>query len=258
MSGEPLAVVDDYEGKTVKDMKKTLAALIGISRFRQKLLSEDGLENPDDEVLASTPLKLQLVMLEFLPSDPLEDQRMMAASGDNDSRMLEELLQCPRNPNMMNLDGNTPLHRAAEHGCLEAIGLLLEAGAMKDALTTEPEAAEGWTPLLFAAENGHFDCIRVLVDARVDINKAAKDDGSSALYLAAREGPCGSHLHCYLRPVRTETRPPQTMEKHLCGLQPARTVSKLLDCCLKLVPTETRPRQTMGQRLCRLHLWRAM
>ena len=44
-------------------------------------------------------------------------------------------------------------------------------------------------PFAFAAENGHFDCIRGLVDARVDINKAAKDDGSSALYLAAREGP---------------------------------------------------------------------
>ena len=52
---------------------------------------------------------------------------MMAESGDNHSRMLEELLRSPRNPNMMDLDGNTPLHRAAEHGFLEAIGLLLEA-----------------------------------------------------------------------------------------------------------------------------------
>ena len=59
-------------GRTVKEMKRTLATLMGISRFQQKLLSEDGLENPDDEVLASTPMKLQLVVLDFLSSDPLK------------------------------------------------------------------------------------------------------------------------------------------------------------------------------------------
>ena len=37
VSGEALAVVDDYEGKTAKEVKRSVAAQVGVSRFRQRI-----------------------------------------------------------------------------------------------------------------------------------------------------------------------------------------------------------------------------
>ena len=61
-SGETLTVLEDeLQGKTVKAVKKALAAKVGISRFKQRLFVEDGSrEIQDDEVLALPPLKIQL------------------------------------------------------------------------------------------------------------------------------------------------------------------------------------------------------
>ena len=80
VSGEALAVVDDYEGKTAKEVKRSLAAQVGVSRFRQRLWTEDwSHEIQDDEVFTSDLVKVQLVVLDFLPPEAEEDRRMIAA-----------------------------------------------------------------------------------------------------------------------------------------------------------------------------------
>ena len=76
-SGEVLTTLDqnDFDGKTAREVKRTLAAHVGVSRFRQRLFAEDGYrEIQDDEVFGSSPMKVQLVMLEFLPPDAEEDK----------------------------------------------------------------------------------------------------------------------------------------------------------------------------------------
>ena len=129
-SGERAAVLDaaEFEGKSAKAVKQALAAKIGATRFRQRLfLDGEAAEISDDEVFASAPVKLQLVVLEFCPPDVAEDMQMMSAARRNDADALETLLKCPRSPNTS--WGMIPLVEAAEHGHVEPMRLLL-AGAI--------------------------------------------------------------------------------------------------------------------------------
>eukprot|EP00435_Cladocopium_sp_Y103_P041298 s837_g11.t1 len=101
-SGEKVAVLDaaEFEGKTAKAVKQTLAPKIGFTTFRQRLFLEgDASEIPDDEIFSSVPPKLQLVVLEFCPPDAEEDEQMISSARDNDTLSLEKLLKCPRSPN---------------------------------------------------------------------------------------------------------------------------------------------------------------
>ena len=81
-SGETLTVLDDeLQGKKAKAVKKALAAKVGISRFKHRLFSENGLhEIQDDEVLDPVPVKIQLVVLEFWPPDHVETEKMISAT----------------------------------------------------------------------------------------------------------------------------------------------------------------------------------
>ena len=64
---------------------------------------EGGSEIPDDEVFHSA-VQVQLILLEFRKPELEEDERMIAASMVDDFEALEELLQCPRNPNVRDAD----------------------------------------------------------------------------------------------------------------------------------------------------------
>ena len=186
VSGEALAVVDGYECKTAKEVKHSLAAQVGVSRFRQRFWSEDwSHEILEDEVLSSDSVKVQLVVLDFLPPEAEEDRRMIAASRDNDLPALEALLRRPRTPCVIDDNGRTPLHHAAENGLVEPMRLLLAAGAARDAQDTAPEC---WTPLLLAAMGGHVELVGLLIEAGVDYDKATADDGTTPLYIAAQNG----------------------------------------------------------------------
>ena len=101
-------------------------------RFRQRFLSEDGFQEiSDDEVFTAQRVKVQLLLLELCLPESREYEQMISACRDNDSMVLEELLQRPRNPNFT-ADGITLLHHAAANGHMEPTRLLLEAGAFKD------------------------------------------------------------------------------------------------------------------------------
>ena len=186
LSGEVVLLLDDYEGKTAKEMKRFVASQIGVSRFRLRFLLEDTSKQlQDDEVFGSESVKIRLVVLEWWPTDIGEDTRMLAASTENDSVTLEELLACPRDPNVLHTDGGTPLHHAARAGHTEPMRLLLEAGAEKDARDTE---VQGYTPLLVAALNCQADSVALLIQAGADTDLATLDYGGTALHFAALSG----------------------------------------------------------------------
>ena len=93
----------------------------------------------------------------------------MDAACANNTAGLEELLKRPLNPNVKLEQGNpgmaamTALHRAAEHGHIETMLLLLEARAEihADALGI---IGGGKAPLHLAARNGHLEAVHVLIE----------------------------------------------------------------------------------------------
>ena len=134
LSGETLLVLeaDDFEGKSAKTLKHCLAAHVAVSRFRQRLFSEDGSRIQDDDVFALAPAKIQLLLVEALLPDAEQREKIISAARDNDCNVLEQLLQSPQDPNAADENGNTPLHAAARNGHLNPVKLLLEAGAETD------------------------------------------------------------------------------------------------------------------------------
>ncbi|KID91648.1 ankyrin repeat protein [Metarhizium guizhouense ARSEF 977] len=73
----------------------------------------------------------------------------------------------------------TPLHLAAENGHADMARLLLDNGAQVNAAS-----ARGYTPLMLAAHNGHADTVSILIRSGADIS-AHTADGCRALSMAA-------------------------------------------------------------------------
>ena len=101
--------------------------------------------------------------------------------------------------------GETPLFLAARRGRHGAVFALLKVGRShgarrydgraprmiplrREALATANTSNnEGATPLFVAAQEGHTDTVRLLIDAGVNFY-AAKNDGTSPLFIAAQKG----------------------------------------------------------------------
>lgn len=87
-----------------------------------------------------------------------------------------------------NSEGLFPLHLAARTGNKEILQMLM--GHDKTGINTQ-ERFSLWTPLFFAASEGHDDCVETLLQAGALLNNL-DDSGHSAMYWAAWAG----HLGC--------------------------------------------------------------
>ena len=188
LSGEIVAEFDDDEldemvgsNKLVKDLKKVLADRIGVSRFRQRLFTGE-IELQDNMPLPSVP-SVQLVTVNFAEPDQGMEEELLRRCQENNLGELEMLLQRQQNPDRKPNAGRiAPIHAAADAGHLEVVKLLLEARA-----DTNSKNANGATALLLAAWKGRSEVARLLLQAGADIN-AAHSNGGTALHWAAVKG----------------------------------------------------------------------
>ena len=86
------------------------------------------------------------------------------------------------NANVKDADRKTPLHLAAHHRMSECIKLLINSGAIVDALTRFRS-----TPLHYASFVGSINCAKVLLEYGADID-AKESWGQSPLMIAVKQG----------------------------------------------------------------------
>lgn len=190
VSGEALASLDVEASEAehqVRRLKARLAKQLGVSRFRQRWLGEDHSELPDDAMLdfsaQNVPvLNVQLVILEFVEAAEQSDQ-LVSACDKNCWEEVEALLCTPLSPTSFRDQlGRPALHAAARNGHWQCIRLLLEADAEKD------EAILGLTALHLAAQRGHVGVVRLLLEAACDLHLVTLKQHETALHLAADHG----------------------------------------------------------------------
>jgi len=81
--------------------------------------------------------------------------------------------------------GFTALDCAAANGHTEIVGILAALGGSQGSNT--PDYYSGMTPLLWAAQGGHWECIEKLCQNFSDLDVCDKN-GQTALHIACREG----------------------------------------------------------------------
>ena len=184
----------------MRELKKQLKQVCGVTRFRQRLLHEQ--KTLDDEFnldALDPPFDLQLVVLPFsdVSDDNAIELREAASNGSLDR--VEEILQRPQHPDsfmadrdfMINLGQfqdrrvrklakQSPLLWAFYRKNTEIACRLLEAEADVHKVCKEPV-----TLLYWACYNGEVDTSELLLKAGVTLSDA--DDGT-LLTLASHEG----------------------------------------------------------------------
>ena len=182
-AGKFEAVVEEY-GSTVACLKRYLAQKHfpkRFSRFQLRILREGSSSEMEDEESISTPLDLQLILMNHLPPDEERDGSFVESCRAGRVDEVVENLKAQHNPDVVS-GGRAALTRAAANGREEVARLLLEAGA-----DTEWKESFQRTALHVAAQTGYSEVVRILLEFGADM-EAGDCDGSTPLHLAAAFG----------------------------------------------------------------------
>ena len=123
------------------------------------------------------------VLLVRLPFDDEKGPLLFNPAFRGDAAAVQWILGDAAHPDHARVaDGCTPLVAAASNGHLEVVRFLCEAGADK-----EKPKQDGATPLFIAAYQGHLEVVRFLCKAGADKDKQTQD-GMTPLIIAAHNG----------------------------------------------------------------------
>ena len=190
-SGNQVAALDDKQlppSNTVRDLKRYLHQLTGMSPFRQSLADSEDLsqELPDDNLL-KVPGVLMLLTKSFCSGEEARYNELRQATEKNSVQDVEALLREPQDPDLVDKSNWSALHVACRKNHIEIVRLLLEAGCDKDIATRSYGDDSQWTPLMLAADKGYDDIVDLLIGASAAVDKASSRD-LTPLHVAVRGG----------------------------------------------------------------------
>jgi ankyrin repeat protein len=124
-----------------------------------------------------------LILMTGMLGAQTPEAAMMDATRQGDLEALGSLLANRTDPDATEPDGSRALHWAVYRDNVDAVRLLIEAGA-----TPTVKNREGASPMYLAATNGNAEIIEILLDAGEDANAIVTAEGESALMLASLTG----------------------------------------------------------------------
>ncbi|XP_067950849.1 uncharacterized protein [Watersipora subatra] len=110
------------------------------------------------------------------------EEKLLAAAQSGHGPVVKDLL-LQGTPILVNENGTTALHQAAQSGFADVVRILLDHGADIDT----PDS-EGYTALHKAAERGHLDVLGLLINEGCQIDLQDQTYGNTALHEAAWKG----------------------------------------------------------------------
>jgi ankyrin repeat protein len=101
------------------------------------------------------------------------------------AEVVHALLEHNANAHHRNAIGETALHRAAAGGHVECVRMLIDAGVDVDLQDT----SDGYSALMRASQSGHLEAVRLLLGGgRVDVNKLELEDTGAQVELRRLDG----------------------------------------------------------------------
>ncbi len=110
---------------------------------------------------------------------------LMLASYNGHTAIAEALLQKGADVNLIDSRGLSALHFASSGPFVQTVELLLSHGALIDL----PDDIEQFTPLMYAASEGHAEVVKTLLDHHADITLKDKDGDTAENFAAQNNHP---------------------------------------------------------------------
>jgi hypothetical protein len=98
------------------------------------------------------------------------------------------MIEAKADVSQQNKDDTAGLHMACEDGHVECVRLLLDSNA-----DVQAQDKYGQTGLTLAAWEGQLECLQLMIEAKADISYQPPDDVADALGAAAQQ----RHIHCF-------------------------------------------------------------
>ena len=116
---------------------------------------------------------------------PKSIEKQLAA--DDADRISDALTTGDLTASMLSKDGNTAIHEACRHGSVKCLDICIANGFSLDVA----RGADGGTPLMYTAQNGHAACMQRLLAAGAAVN-LQQAEGTTALHYSSR----WNHVEC--------------------------------------------------------------
>ncbi|MEI0620928.1 ankyrin repeat domain-containing protein [Brachyspira pilosicoli] len=151
-------------------------------------ITEDELNNELDTTQNGSIVDPTVVDL-----DPKQLELLIAVK-NNDIIAVNALLKENVNPNFVDEEGYSPLHRAVLNNNLDVVNVLLSYKDIDTEIKLPYEASvDDWylggaTPLLVASYTGNADIVNALIEAGSDIRAKDDIDGATTIHIASANG----------------------------------------------------------------------
>lgn len=179
---------EDTEEVVEEETKETAADETAENTETSETITEDELNNELDTTQNGSIVDPTVVDL-----DPKQLELLIAVK-NNDIIAVNALLKENVNPNFVDEEGYSPLHRAVLNNNLDVVNVLFSYKDIDTEIKLPYEASvDDWylggaTPLLVASYTGNADIVNALIEAGSDIRAKDDIDGATTIHIASANG----------------------------------------------------------------------